>query len=96
LLGEAIDDPDNATVHIDKAQELLRVTKAATSGGFSSYGPQRHIDENIEKKVNQSQATSQGDGLNVVDPNTGEASKYGPGQSGYGTRRTEGDYGQGY
>ena len=50
LLGKAIEDPENATIHIDKAQELLRVTKAATSGGFSSYGgPQRHIDDDIEE-----------------------------------------------
>ena len=101
LLDEALKDPDNASVYADQAQELLRFTKAPTGGGLggglNSYrGPQEHLnDNNIEEKINQSQATTQG-GLNVVDPNTGKASKYGPGPRGYGTRRIEGDYGQSY
>jgi hypothetical protein len=98
LLDEALTDPDNASVYADQAQELLRFTKASTGGGYTSYsGPQEHIsDSDIEEKVSQSQAATQGDGLNVVDPNTGETSKYGPGPRSYGTTRTEGDYRQGY
>jgi len=73
LLGKAIEDPKKATTYADQAQELLRFTKAATSGGFSSYGgPQRHIDDDIEEKVNQSQASGdtvvEQDGQTMIVP----------------------------
>ena len=73
LLGKAIEDPKNATTYAEQAQELLRFTKAATSGGFSSYGgPQRHIDNDIEEKVNQSQASGdtvvEQDGQTMIVP----------------------------
>jgi len=73
LLSMAIEDPKNATTYADQAQELLRFTKAATSGGFSSYGgPQRHIDNDIEEKVNQSQASGdtvvEQDGQKMIVP----------------------------
>jgi hypothetical protein len=73
LLSKAIEDPKNATTYADQAQELLRFTKAATSGGFSSYGgPQRHIDNDIEEKVNQSQASGdtvvEQDGQKMIVP----------------------------
>ena len=97
LLSMAIEDPKNATTYADQAQELLRFTKAATSGGFSSYGgPQRHIDDDIKEKINQSQATAQGDELMQMPRNNDGSPNYGPSPRGYGTNRTPGDYGQGY
>ena len=78
-------------------ENLHKIYKGTSgSGGFSSYGAQGFIDDKLKQGITQSQATSQDDGLNVVNPNTGEASKYGPGSRGYGTSRTEGDYGQNY
>lgn len=84
----------NAMNAIENLHKIYKGTSG--SGGFSSYGAQGFIDDTLKEGMAQSQATSQDDGLNVVNPNTGEASKYGPGSRGYGTSRTEGDYGQNY
>jgi len=84
----------NAMNAIENLHKIYKGTSG--SGGFNSYGAQGFIDDTLEEGMAQSRATTQGDGLNVVDPNTGEASKYGPGSRGYGTSRTPGDYGQGY
>ena len=84
----------NAVTAVENLHKLYKGTSGG--GGFSSYGAQGFIDDTLKEGMTQSQATSQDDGLNVVNPNTGEASKYGPGSRGYGTSRTEGDYGQNY
>ena len=86
---------------VSSAQDLQSLVKGRSGGtGFTSYGPQEHIDSEEEGRIRdgieQSKAATPGDDLNVVDPDTGKTSKYGPGQSGYGTRRTPGDYSQGY
>ena len=79
LIDEALIDPKNASVYADQAQELLRFTKASTGGGYTSYsGPQEHInDGDIEEKISQSQAATQGgatgtrqDGQNFLIPTT--------------------------
>jgi hypothetical protein len=86
---------------IAEAQDLQSLVKGRSGGtGLTSYGPQEHIDSEEEVRIRdgiaRSQAATQGDELNVIDPDTGRASKYGPGPRSYGTERTEGDYGQGY
>jgi hypothetical protein len=81
---------------VTAAENLHKIYKGTSGGQFSSYNAPDFIDNTLTEGITQAQATSQDDGLNVVNPNTGEASKYGPGSRGYGTSRTEGDYGQGY
>jgi hypothetical protein len=82
---------------INAIENLHKIYKGTSGGGgINSYGAQDFIDNMLKEGITQSQAATQGDELNVVNPNTGESSKYGPGPRSYGTTRTEGDYGQGY
>ena len=86
---------------VNAVENLHKIYNGTSGGGqFNSFGAQGFIDSTLREGITQSQATTQattqGDGLNVIDPSTGKASRYGPGPRSYGTERTEGDYGQGY
>jgi hypothetical protein len=82
---------------VNAVENLHKIYKGTSGGGqFSSYGAQGFIDNTLEEGITQAQATSQDNELMQVPRNADGSPNYGPDSRGYGTRRTEGDYGQSY